>query len=455
VLKKWPNLREVLFLLFPMVLTMTLELSTSLVDTLMLGRYDAYHLAAVGLASSLWLPIGCFLIGMSFGLTPLITKHLHGRQIKLVNIYMSQAVGVCLFLGTMGALLTAFIAPLVVPFMATEDVTRDVTIRYLWLISPLIPMLGMMTAYKNLYESAGRPHFPMLVAFMSLLLNIFFNYILIFGNLGFPEMGAEGAAIASTLSIWIAVLYFFVYDRFINKRPLFTKLVRPYVRKCGLLLSVGIPAGFAFSFEVALFSSLMWLISSFGDYALGAGQIIMSYTSILFTPMMAMSAVTAIVIAKALAQEGVNGVKQRMKVIIGLGTGYFLICFTITQFFNDEIPFLYTANKEVALMAANILVVTACYQFSDVLQTVFTGALRGFRDTRVAMISFGVSLFGLSMPLGYWLSHFSPWADSLGVLGFYIGLWAGLSLLALLLILRFRFVYKRAQQRLLMKGSAL
>ncbi|MFT2111235.1 MATE family efflux transporter [Marinomonas sp. 2405UD68-3] len=453
MLKRWPNLREVLFLLFPMVLTMTLELSIGLVDTLMLGRYDAYHLAAVGLASSLWLPIGCFLIGMSFGLTPLITRHLHGKQIRLVNIYMSQAVGVCFFLGLAAILLVAFVAPLVVPYMATEQVTREVTIGYLWLISPVIPMLGMMTAYKNLYESAGRPHFPMLVAFISLLLNIFFNYVLIFGNFGFPEMGAEGAAIASSLSVWLSVLYFFIYDRFINKRPLFTKLVLPYVRKCGLLLSVGVPAGFAFSFEVALFSSLMWLISSFGDYALGAGQIIMSYTSILFTPMMAMSAVTAIVIAKALANEGVNGVRQRMKVIVGLGMGYFFLCFTITQVFNDEIPFLYTANSEVAIMAANILVVTAFYQFSDVLQTVFTGALRGFRDTRFSMIAFGVSLFGLSMPLGYWLSHYSPWADTIGVLGFYMGLFAGLTLLSALLILRFRFVYKRAQTRLITKEN--
>ncbi len=436
-----------------MVLTMTLELSISLVDTLMLGRYDAYHLAAVGLASSLWLPIGCFLIGLSFGLTPLVTKHLHGRQIKLVNIYMSQAVGVCFFLGIIGIFLTAFLAPLVVPYMATEQVTQDVTVGYLWLIAPAIPMLGMMTAYKNLFEAAGRPHFPMFVAFMSLILNILFNYVLIFGNFGFPEMGAEGAAIASTLSIWLSVMYFYIYDRYFNKRPLFTKLVIPYVKKCGLLLSVGIPAGFAFSFEIALFSSLTWLISSFGDFALGAGQIVMSYSSILFTPMMAMSAVASIVVAKALSKEGVSGVKQRMKVLLGLGVGYFLVCFTLTQFFSDQIPLLFTTNTEVAVMASAILIVSSTYQFSDVLQTIFTGALRGFRDTRSSMIAFGVSLFGLSMPLGYWLSHYSPWAESLGVLGFYVGLLAGLTLLSILLALRFRFVYRRAQTRLMSKDA--
>ena len=77
------------------------------------------------------------------------------------------------------------------------------------------------------------------------------------------------------------------------------------------------------------------------------------------------------------------------------------------------------------------------------LQTVFTGALRGFRDTRSSMLAFAVSLFGLSIPFGYWLSHYSPWADALGLRGFYIGLGAGLSLLAVILILRFRFVVKR------------
>lgn len=430
-----------------MVLTMTLELSISLVDTIMLGQYDAYHLASVGLATSLWLPFGCFLIGVTFGLTPLVTRHLHGRQKRMVNIYMSQAVGLCLALGVFCGLIVAFVMPLLVPLMATETVTRDVTKSYLLLISPAIFMLGMVTAYKNLFEAAGRPQFPLMIAFIGLLLNILFNYALIFGNLGMPEMGAEGAAIASSLSLTLSVLMFVVYDRFLNPNPLFTCIIGRYLLKFRLLVGVGIPAGFAFAFEISLFSSLTWLISSFGDLAIGAGQIVMSYSSMLFTPMMAMSAVAAIVVSKALSKEGVEGVKKRMKIIVSLGLAYVCTCFFITQYFHESIPTLYTRNKEVAAMAASILLISSIYQFSDMLQTVFTGALRGFRDTRTAMMSFAISLFGLSMPLGYWLAHFSPWAEPLGVLGFYIGLLAGLTLLASLLILRFAIQLKKQHFR--------
>jgi len=132
-------------------------------------------------------------------------------------------------------------------------------------------------------------------------------------------------------------------------------------------------------------------------------------------------------------------------VIVMLGVGYVGLCFVLTQTFHAVIPYLYTNNQNVVVLAASILLISSCYQLPDMLQTVFSGALRGFRDTRSSMIAFGVSLFGLSMPLGYWLSHYSPWAATLSVRGFYLGLAAGLSLLAVILIWRFRVVLRRYQ----------
>jgi MATE family multidrug resistance protein len=443
VVKRFTVLKEILHLLFPMVLTMTLELSISVVDTIMLGHYSALHLAAVGLASSLWLPVGCFLIGVTFGITPLVTRHLHGRQPKLVNLYMSQAIGLSVVLGLLASLIVAFVLPHFARFMATEEETRLVSVSYLYIFAPALPMLALMTAYKNLFEAAGRPGFPLFVASTGLALNVLFNYVLIFGKFGFPEMGAEGAALASSLSLYLAVSMFFVYDRYINKAPLFTRLVWRYTRKFSILLGVGAPAGFAFAFEVGLFSSMTWLISSFGDLALGGGQIVMSYTSFLFTPMMAMSAVTAIVVAKAMSKEGVEGVRKRIRVIILIGLSYVSMCFIITQLFHNQIPYIYSSNEQVVALAAGILLISSCYQLPDMLQTVFTGALRGFRDTRSSMIAFGVSLFGLSIPLGFWLSHYSPWSETLSLRGFYIGLGAGLSLLAVILVVRFQVVLRR------------
>ncbi len=443
MVKRFTVLKEILHLLFPMVLTMTLELSISVVDTIMLGHYSALHLAAVGLASSLWLPVGCFLIGVTFGITPLVTRHLHGRQPKLVNLYMSQAIGLSVVLGLLASLIVVFVLPHFARFMATEEETRLVSVSYLYIFAPALPMLALMTAYKNLFEAAGRPGFPLFVASTGLAFNVLFNYVLIFGKFGFPEMGAEGAALASSLSLYLAVSMFFVYDRYINKAPLFTRLVWRYTRKFSILLGVGAPAGFAFAFEVGLFSSMTWLISSFGDLALGGGQIVMSYTSFLFTPMMAMSAVTAIVVAKAMSKEGVEGVRKRIRVIILIGLSYVSMCFIITQLFHNQIPYIYSSNEQVVALAASILLISSCYQLPDMLQTVFTGALRGFRDTRSSMIAFGVSLFGLSIPLGFWLSHYSPWSETLSLRGFYIGLGAGLSLLAVILVVRFQVVLRR------------
>ena len=447
MLNRWPVLKEVLHLLMPMVLTLTLELSISMVDTLMLGNYSPYHLAAVGLASSLWTPVGCFLMGITFGLTPLVTRHLHGRQMKMVNIYMSQTLGVCLTVGLLAALIVAFILPYFAIMMATEEETQRVSAQYLQILAPAIPALAFTVGYKNLFEAAGRPNFPLIAAAIGLLMNAGLNYLFIFGNFGFPEMGAAGAALASTISIYFSITLFFVYDKFFSPKTLFTKIKTKYLFRFGILLNVGLPAGLAFSFEIGLFSSMTWLISSFGDLAIGAGQIIMSYTSLLFTPLMAMSAVTAIVVAKSLSKEGVEGVRKRMRVIVGLGLSYVFICFVVTQTFNETIPTFFSSDPDIIAMATGLLIISSAYQVADMLQTVFTGGLRGFRDTRFSMIAFAISLFVLCLPLGYWLAHFSPWATELNVRGFYIGLGSGLALLSLLLILRFRFVVNRALKR--------
>ncbi len=426
---------------------MTLELSINVMDTIMLGHYSDSHLAAVGLASSLWLPVGCFLIGVTFGITPLVIRHLHGRQPKLVNLYMSQAVGLSVGLGLIASVITVTLLPYLAGLMATQNETKIVAIDYLQIFAPALPMLALMTSYKNLFEAANRPGFPLFIASTGLILNVIFNYVLIFGHLGLPELGAEGAALASTLSLYLSVLLFFVYDRFFNKQPLFTRLVWRYTHRFSVLLSIGAPAGLAFAFEVGLFSSMTWLISSFGNLALGASQVVMSYTSFLFTPIMAMSAVTAIVVAKSMSQKGVQDMMRHVYVVIILGISYVSICFVITQMFHNSIPYIYSNDKKIVSLAASILLISSCYQLPDMLQTVFTGALRGLRDTRSSMIALGVSLFGLSIPLGYWLSHYSPWSVMLTIRGFYLGLAAGLSLLALILICRFNVVVKNYRDK--------
>ena len=426
-----------------MVLTITLELSISVVDTIMLGQYSAVHLAAIGIASSLWLPAGCFLIGSTMGITPLITRHLHGRQLRLVNIYMSQALGMCIVIGILVSIITVTLLPYLAGVMATEIETRDVAIAYLYWFAPAMPMLALVTAYKNLFEAAGRPFIPLISVFIGLLLNIGMNYVFIYGAFGVAEMGAAGAALASSISLYFAVICLYGYDKFVNPRPLFTRIVMRYTRKFSLLFSIGAPAGLAFAFEICLFSSMTWLIAAFGDIALGAGQIVMSYNSLLFTPMMAMSSVAAIVVAKAMSQESVRGVAIRIRIIVALGLGYTTTCFVVTQIFYDSIPYLFSSNQQVVTIAASILLVSSWYQFPDMLQAVLTGTLRGLRDTRAAMIAFAVSLFGLSIPCGYWLAHFSPWAATLTVRGFYIGLGIGLTLLAGILIRRYYVVLHR------------
>ncbi|WP_067217008.1 MATE family efflux transporter [Marinomonas gallaica] len=448
--KRYPSLSEILHLLFPMILTMTLELSISIVDTMMLGHYDSLHLAAVGLASSLWSPVACFMIGVTFGLTPLITRHLHGRQRLLVNVYMSQAFGLSIILGLIGAIMSITVLPIAAKMMASEPETQRVAAQYLYLFSPTFMALALMTSYKNLFEAAGKPRVPLLVATLSLILNIVFNYVLIYGKLGFPEMGASGAAIASASSVWLSLIVFVLYDLKVNPDTLFNRIDWYYVRHFGILFGVGMPAGFAFAFEIGLFSSLTWLISAFGDLALGAGQIVMSYSTILFTPLMAMSAVTAIVVAKAMATDGIEEVQRRIRIILSLGAGYVAICFTLTQALHEQIPLLFSSNEVVAAMAAGILLISSSYQLPDMVQTVFTGALRGFRDTRSSMIAMAISLFGLSIPLGYWLSHYSPWAETLHVRGLYVGLGFGLLILATILTARYRLTLKKFRNKKLL-----
>lgn len=447
MLKRWPKLQEIVYLLLPMILTFALELSAGFVDTIMLGHYDPYHLAAVGIASSLWLPFGCFLIGMNFALTPLVTRHLHGRQIKLVPMYMSQAFGVCFTIGVAVSLIVAFALPFLVGYLTDHPTTQKLTIQYLQCFASAMPFLGAVVAYKALFSAAGRPNLPLLSATISVLINILLNYLLIYGKFGLPELGAVGAALASAIAMLVSFVFFMLYDRLLNPSPLFSSLKVKYLFRYGILLHVGLPAGCSYALEIILFSSIIWMISSFGDLAVGAGQIVLSYMTILFTPLMGISAVSAIVVAKSFANEGVDGVRVRMRIILLLGFCYTLSCLLFTQLFSAEIPFLFTSDTRVAALTSGMLLIASCYQVVDMVQTALTGALRGLRDTRVPMLAFTVSLFGVSLPLGFWLAHYSPWSEWLNVRSFHLGLGAGLSLLAVILLWRFTFVLQQKAKR--------
>lgn len=191
---------------FPILIYQFANYSASFVDTTMTGQYNTLDLAGVSIATSLWNPFFTFLTGIVSALVPIIGHHLGQGKKKEVSsdfyqfLYLALALSIVLF----G--LVFFLAPIVLQFMGLEVAVSSVAIRYLWLLAiGIIPLL-LFSVIRSLLDTLGLTKLSMYLMLLLLPLNSGFNYLLIYGAFGFPELGGAGAGLGTSLAYWALLL---------------------------------------------------------------------------------------------------------------------------------------------------------------------------------------------------------------------------------------------------------
>ena len=418
------RMRLFISIFLPILIYQLANFSASFVDTTMTGQYDTLHLAGVSMATSLWIPFFDLLIGIVSALVPIIGHHLgQGKKEKIASdfyqfIYLSLGLSLILFA------LVFVGAPLVLAHLGLEPLVEGVAKNYLWYLAlGIIPLL-LFSTIRSLFDALGLTKLSMYLMLLLLPLNGTFNYALIYGAFGFPEMGGAGAGLGTSLAYWVLLLISLLVA---VKHP----KIRAYelwkirsLDKKGLIegIRLGLPIGGTFFAEVVIFSVVGLVMAKFSSLIIASHQAAMNFSNLMYAFPMSISTSMSIIVSYEIGANRPDDVKKfcKLRRLTALGIAGFTFLFL--YILRDRVAALYGSDTEFIRMTSVFLTYSLFFQLADTFAAPLQGILRGYKDTQVPFYLGLIAYWGVSLPLGLFLDHFT----SLGPYGYWIGLIASL-----------------------------
>ena len=428
----------------PVMLGMLGHTFVVFIDNIMVGQLGTAELAAVSLGNSFMFIAMSIGIGFSTAITPLIAEADASDNTKQARSAYKNGLFLCTILGIVLFLGIYFSKPLMYLMKQPKEVV-ELAIPYLDLVAfSLIPLV-IFQAIKQFSDGMSMTKYPMYAALLANVINIFLNYVLIFGKLGFPEMGIVGAAYGTLVSRIVMVFYLWFLLRYKERSAQIVKDIKFFVLDILMIkkiVNLGSLSAMQMFFEVAIFTSAIWLSGLLGKNPQAANQIALNLSSMTFMVAMGLSVASMIRVGN---QKGLQNFKELRRIafsifLLGLILAtVFAILFFI---FHKSLPAIYVDlndkvnyadNMEVISIASKLLIAAAFFQISDSIQVVFLGALRGLQDVKVPTILTFISYWVVGFPVSYFLGK----EEMYGSFGIWLGLLAGLTTASILLFIRF------------------
>lgn len=411
-----------LALAWPVVLAELGWMTMGLVDTMMVGRVSAEAIGAVSIGSILFFSIAIFGMGLLLGLDTLVSQAFGAGNLEECHRALLQGVTLSLFLTLpLTALIVAGI-----PWMPSWGIHPEVlrqAIPYLKAITwSLLPLL-LYASFRRYLQGMNLVK-PVMIAMISAnLINVLVNWILIFGHLGAPAMGAEGAGWATCFSRGYMALYllgFILYENHNRKMGLFLVPFRPDFKCLRRLVALGFPAAMQITLEVGVFAVATALAGKLTPVALAAHQIALNAASFSFMVPLGIASAGAVRVGQAIGRRDPAAAGHSGWTALLLGASFMLCAGLAFLLVPRSIIRIFTIDPTVIATGISLLFVAALFQLFDGLQVVATGILRGAGDTRTPMICNLVGHWLLGLPVGYALCF--TWGRGV------VGLWVGLSM---------------------------
>jgi MATE family multidrug resistance protein len=426
------ELRAMFALAAPLVLTELGWMAMGIVDTMFVGRVSADAIGAVSLGTSVFYAIAIFASGLLLGLDTLVSQSFGAGDLN--DCHHSLVSGIWLALLLIPAVMTVvwLFVPLMAAFGIDAGVLRDTTpyIRALnWSTAPLL----LFFCLRRYLQSAGIVRPILLILITANLVNAAGNWVFVFGNLGAPRLGAEGSG-WSTCVARVYMLAAMVWVVWLRDPRAFAVSWRPDWRRIGRLLKLGLPAAGQIGLEMSVFATVTVLIGKLSADILAGHQIALTVASTTFMMPLGISSAAAVRVGHAIGRRDPEGASRSGWTALGFGASAMSLAALLLLSFPHAIARLFTPQTAIIAAAVPLLRVAAFFQLFDGLQITATGALRGAGDTRTPMLCHLAGYWILGLPLGVFLCF----RESLGALGLWMGLSAGLIAIGLVLLWAWR-----------------
>lgn len=434
--------RDNLKLAIPVVISQLGHTLVQTSDTIIVGHFaGTISLAAVSLATSIFTVPMIIGIGISYGSTPLIAQH-NGRgekaecgQLLSNSLFINLITGVILFgLVYLGA----------VYFLDDLHQTPEVLVKakpFLMLLGlSVIPML-LFNTFKQFAEGLGFTKQAMMISIWGNVLNICLGIIFVKGLFGIRPMGIMGAGYSTLIDrcVMSIVMGFYVFRSKNFKQYLRGFSLKNISRTRSLgILKIGAPVALQYAFEISAFSAAAVLVGTIGILPQAAHQIAINMASMTYMMSSGVSAAAAIKSGNYFGAKDHGGLKLSANASYHIVLIFMAFTAVVFTFGNNLLPWIYTSDKNVISITAQLLILAAIFQLFDGAQVVGLGVLRGMGDVNIPTLITFLAYWIVGLPFGYY------WGIYLGhgVNGIWYGLVLGLMASAILLYIRFKVISK-------------
>lgn len=440
------ELKRLLVLMLPLYIANLMNMGMGVVDTIVAGQAGPEQLAGVALGSSVTVPIMVAVGAVLTIIGPMISRLRGAGSEGKVGLLLNNAKLLAFIL--MAVELAALFAGVTVfPLVSDDEVMVQVATDYLYFLMLCVPASVMLRCLQGHFEGYGHTRPAMIIAFIGLLLNIPMNYAFVFGWGSIPAMGGAGTGLTTAVihyMMMVALLVLMaVYPRYRRNITQMWTNRRADWRVVREIFYKGLPLGVASLCEMTFFCVVTLVIAPLGALAVGAHQVAINVSAVLFMFPLSLSIATAI---RSAYHVGARD-KERFDALLRTSITFMLVVIlslaSLTIIFRREIISLYTDELPIIDLASGLLFLCAVYQLSDALQALMSGLLRGCHETQAITWVNMFSYWVIGFPLACILIRTDWIVPAMGPAGAWVSFVVALTITALLLSWRFACARKR------------
>jgi MATE family multidrug resistance protein len=434
------ELRATLVLAWPLILSNLTFAFIQATDVVLMGWLGPRQLAASALGINLTWPLGFAAFGIITAAAPMMATALGAktRSVRDVRRTFRQSLWLCALATVPLWLLLWNAEPVMLALGQQPELARDggIFLRgYMWTLFPWL----LFQAMRNFLAAVERPGWVLAISAVGVVANAMLGWALIFGRFGLPALGIFGGGLASSI-VWsliaIAVFVVIVTDRQFRRFHLFGNWWRADWQRLRHMLKLGVPIGFAFAFEGAVFGAAAYLMGLIDADSLAGHAIALQIAALAFMVPWGLSQAATVRVGRALGAGDRTAMTRAGWTAWVLGVAFMTVMallmwalpHTLVGFFLEP----EARSGRVAMLAVQFLAIAAIFQIFDGAQVVGAGMLRGLHDTRVPMLFAFLGYWVIGLGTGVWLAFWRGWEG----VGIWTGLALGLGIVSVLMLIR-------------------
>ena len=439
------HLLSTLKLSLPLIIAQIAQLGLGLTDVAMIGWYGTSELAALTLGHACLFFVYITLTGFSLAVITNVSKAFGKADIKALRLNFRMGLWLVFAFSLIGLVLVSKTENFLT-YLEQDPYIVGIVSEYIKIVQWMIPFLLLTYVIKAFLISVKKQQIVLVISILGLGTNFVFNYLFIFGNFGFPELGIQGVAYSSLLTSFAMMIsgLFYIYFSDLKEKQIFKDFFIFDSEIFLNLFKLGWPICLTIMAESGMFSFASILMGWIGDVELAAHGISLTVFALFFMIPLGISQAGTVIIAKIIGANELTKLDQAASSVYLLGLGWAVLNTFLIIFFGDLIISVFLNSNDlnvekVAFYAGIFLFVGCFFHLADSGQILFAALLRGFSDTKKPFIISLFSYWAIGIPSAYFLSQKTSLAGS----GVYYGIGLGLLVCSILLFLRFITIKNR------------